>query len=241
MLFDAADPHPGHPDVVALPQAEHIGEHRGVADGAPGHVAAQRDVDQPGQRHRHDHEQRQPDQWRRGTSSGSSAHGDTVVPRATGPSSSWVATVAGLPGDDARVARVPAGCRPVRRCRRTTRARPRQASGGGPGRSAPPAPGRRQRRRRRRRRGGRTAPDWRCRVPAATGVIHGGSGGFGSARLGFGLISGGPTATRLPLAPDDGARRRRQIRGRLIVLRQQHVRQLGSGRHQRARCSSSAP
>lgn len=33
------------------------------------------------------------------------------------------------------------------------------------------------------------------------GGIHAGSGGFGSARLGFVLTNGGPTATRFPLAP----------------------------------------
>ena len=34
------------------------------------------------------------------------------------------------------------------------------------------------------------------------GVIPAGSGGLGSARFGFGLISGGPTATRFPLGPN---------------------------------------
>src|SRR5690606_3772856 len=41
---------------------EHIGEHRRVGHRRPGHVASQRDIDQPGQHHGDRHEQRQPDQ-----------------------------------------------------------------------------------------------------------------------------------------------------------------------------------
>ncbi|SKW75173.1 Uncharacterised protein [Mycobacteroides abscessus subsp. abscessus] len=40
-------------------------------------------------------------------------------------------------------------------------------------------------------------------VPGTRGAgpVHQGKGGLGSIRLGVGLISGGPTATRFPLGP----------------------------------------
>ena len=49
--------------------------------------------------------------------------------------------------------------------------------------------------------GVRTKAGFEVPGTGTAGDIHGGSGGLGSARLGFGLISGGPTATRLPLSP----------------------------------------
>ena len=58
-LLNTPDTHPGHPDVVTLPETEHVGEHRRVRHGPPGYVAAQRDIDQPGQCHGHHHEQRE--------------------------------------------------------------------------------------------------------------------------------------------------------------------------------------
>ena len=66
------------------------------------------------------------------------------------------------------------------------------------------------------------APGYRRRRRLATA----GSGGLGSSDWGCGLISGGPTATRLPSGPIDSPRRRRQILGWLIVLRQKHLGQI---------------
>ena len=66
---------------------------------ATGDVTPQRRVHQPRHGHRHDHEQRQPD---RGASDlhrfpplELESARDTVAPRATGPSSNWVAVLAG--------------------------------------------------------------------------------------------------------------------------------------------------
>ena len=61
-FLDPAHPDPGHPHVVAVAQPVYVGEHGRIRCRGTGHVAAQRGIDQPGQHHRDDHEERQPDQ-----------------------------------------------------------------------------------------------------------------------------------------------------------------------------------
>ena len=59
-FVDPADPHPGHPDVVAGGHPGGVGEDRRVGVGGAGDIAAQRVVDHPGHGQRECGEDRHP-------------------------------------------------------------------------------------------------------------------------------------------------------------------------------------
>ena len=122
---------------------------------------------------------------------------DTVVPRATGPSSSSVASVAGWPVITVNMFRsywLPTGpTLPPKEPRYDDcgihgafGATGATQVGGDPGVAGAPGDG---------------LSGFALPGTGGDGVSHEGSGGLGSVRLGVRLTSGGPTATRFPSGP----------------------------------------